>query len=91
MKSKDGAALAIGHAVRGAIAQADLTQAEAAQRAGIALNTFSRRINGLTAFTWTEIVRVAEATGVSATDLVTAAERIQARASEGRLKKAVSA
>jgi transcriptional regulator with XRE-family HTH domain len=65
--------------VRGAIAQADLTQAEAAAKIGVALNTFSRRINGALPFTWPELVRVADVAGVTVGDLASAAERIASR------------
>lgn len=75
-------AAAIGQAVRGAIAQADLTQAEAAERTGIAPNTLSRRINGLLPFTWTEIVRIADVTGVTATELAASATRIAERGTD---------
>lgn len=71
----------MGQAVRGAIAQADLTQAQAADKIGVALNTFSRRVNGLLPFTWPEIARVAEVTGLSVSELVADAERIYERKS----------
>lgn len=79
MAALDPHAVAIGAAVRGAIAQAGLTQAEAAAKIGLSLNTFSRRINGALPFTWPELVRVADAAGVKVSDLATTAERIAAR------------
>lgn len=79
MAQIDPHAVAIGHAVRGAIAQAGLTQAQAADKTGMALNTLSRRINGLLPFTWPEIARVSQITGVSLGEIVAAAERIYAR------------
>lgn len=75
----DPHAVAIGAAVRGAIAAASLTQAEAAARAGMALNTFSRRVNGLLPFTWPEIARIADVTGVTVLELATNADRIAKR------------
>lgn len=68
--------VAMGQAVRGAIAEAELTQAETATRADMALNTFSRRINGVLPFTWPELVRIADATNRGVSDLVSAAQRI---------------
>lgn len=76
----DPHAVAIGAAVRGAIAQAGLTQAEVSQQTGIALNTLSRRVNGLLPFTWPEMVTIAEIAGVTVTELVVAAERLAAKA-----------
>lgn len=69
----------MGQAVRGAIATAGLTQAEAAERIDMALNTLSRRINGALPFTWPELVRIARTTDVACSDLVAAAERIVSR------------
>jgi transcriptional regulator with XRE-family HTH domain len=69
----------MGAAVRGAFAQANITQAEAAGPVGISLQSLSRRVNGLLPFTWTELVRIAELTGVSVSDLVASAERISGR------------
>lgn len=69
-------------AVRGAIAQAGLTQAELADEADIAINTLSRRLNGWSPFTWPEITAIAAATKVSAIDLASAAERISQRTLE---------
>jgi transcriptional regulator with XRE-family HTH domain len=66
----------MGAAVRGAIAQAGLTQAEAATRADMHLNTLSRRINGLLPFTWSEIVRLADVTSTSPTELASTAMRL---------------
>lgn len=74
------AAAAMGKAVRGAIATAGLSQAQAAEASGIPSRSFSRRINGLLPFTWPEIVRIADATGVACSDLIASAERIAGRA-----------
>lgn len=79
MTGIDPHSVAIGAAVRGAIASAELTQAEAAEGIGVAVNTFSRRINGLLPFTWPELVRVAALTGVPVTELAASAERIANR------------
>lgn len=79
MAQLDPHSAAIGQAVRGAIAQAGLTQAEAAGRLGMALNTLSRRVNGLLPFTWPELVKVAEVTGVTCAELVMSAQRIHER------------
>lgn len=61
------------------MATADLTQADTAELAGIALNTFHRRINGLIPFTWPEIVAVAQVTRVDVMALVADAQRIANR------------
>lgn len=79
MTTIDLDSVAMGQAVRGAIAQAGLTQAEAAERAAMALNTFSRRVNGLLPFTWPELVRIAAITDVTCSDLVANAVRIAER------------
>lgn len=78
MQSDKIVAESVGLAVRGAIAQAGLTQEEAAPRVGIPLSTLSRRINGLIPFTFPELVRVAAVTGVTLAELVSSAERIAA-------------
>lgn len=78
-RTPDPDAAAIGQAVRGAIAQADLSLAATAEKVGLAVNTFSRRINGLLPFTWPELVRVSVVTGVPVSEIVAAAERIKAR------------
>jgi transcriptional regulator with XRE-family HTH domain len=77
--SFDPQAVAIGQAVRGAIAQAGLTQAEAAERADMSLRTLSRRINGLMPFTWTDLVRISEVTDVPCAELAASAVRIANR------------
>lgn len=82
MATIDPEAVAIGQAVRGAIAQAGLTQAEAADRAGMALKTFSGRVNGLFPFTWPELVRIAAVTGVTCAELATTATRIADRSTK---------
>ena len=75
----DPHSVSIGNAVRAAIAQADLTQAEVAGRTDMAVNTLSRRINGLLPFTWPELNRIAKATGLTIGELVEMAERIARR------------
>ncbi len=75
-------AVAIGQAVRGAIAQAGMTQAETAMKSGMALNTLSRRINGILPFTWPELVAISAVTGVTCSELAANAERIAARTAE---------
>lgn len=75
--SFDVEAVAIGRAVKGAIAAAGLTQADVSERTGIALNTLSRRVNGTIPFTFPELVRIARATGVRVADLVESAERLR--------------
>lgn len=72
----DPRSVAMGQAVRGAIAQAGLTQALTAEAADMALNTLSRRINGSIPFTWPELARLAEVTGLNTSDLIASAERI---------------
>jgi transcriptional regulator with XRE-family HTH domain len=69
----------MGQAVYGAIVAADLTQAQAAEAAGMALNTLSRRINGHLPFTWPEVARLAGVTGLTISELVASAERIYGR------------
>lgn len=83
MAHLEPSAVAIGAAVRGAIAQAGLSQAEASERTGIALNTLSRRVNGLLPFTWPEIVRIANVTGTTASELASIAERLATQRSAG--------
>lgn len=78
----DPHSVAIGAAIRGAIAQAGLTQAEAAQRSGIALNTLSRRINGLLPFSWPEVVALAKVTNTTAPELAATAARLAAQQDE---------
>lgn len=75
----DPQAVAMGQAVRGAIAQADLTLAETAPQTTMHLNTLSRRVNGISAFTWPEIVQIADVTGVTPSELVASACRIAER------------
>ncbi|MGH3631497.1 MAG: helix-turn-helix domain-containing protein [Sciscionella sp.] len=72
----DPQAIAVGRAVRAALAGAGLTQAEAAIAAGISLQTLSRRINGQMPFTWPELVRIANVTEVGVTELAASAVRI---------------
>jgi plasmid maintenance system antidote protein VapI len=72
----DPKAVAIGRAVRGAIATAGLTMTEAAEQSHITLSTLSRRVNGALPFTFPELVRMAAVCGTRVTDLAAAAERI---------------
>lgn len=83
MTRRDHDAIAVGQAVRGAIAQAGLSQAQAAEAVTMHLNSFSRRVNGAIAFTYPELVRIASATDVRLTDLVASAERIAERVRSG--------
>lgn len=69
-------AVAIGRAVRGAIATAGLSLAEASERTGLTLSTLSRRINGTSPFTFPELVAVASVCDVRVSELALAAERI---------------
>lgn len=69
--------VAIGKAVHSAFVQAGMPRlTEAAAELPMPINTLSRRVNGLIPFTWPELVRVAEVTGVSVTDLAASAVRI---------------
>lgn len=52
---------------------ADLTQEELAERTGIALRTLARRESGLSRWTTDEIGSVADALGVTASDLMSTA------------------
>lgn len=76
MERIDPFAVAIGKAVRGAIAQAGLEHGETATRLGMGRNSLSRRVNGSIPFTWPEVVRIAELTGTTATELATTADRL---------------
>lgn len=76
----DPEAIAIGRAVRGALATAGLTLTEAAEQTGITLSTFSRRVNGTLPFTFPELFRIADICGTKVSDLASAAERIIERA-----------
>ncbi|TCJ23051.1 hypothetical protein [Nocardioides jejuensis] len=80
MTSIDPSSAAMGQAVRGALAQAGLTQDDSAPLLNMGLNSLSRRINGLLPFKWPELVQVSTLTGVPLLDLVTNAERIAAKA-----------
>lgn len=76
----DTEAVAIGRAVRGAIATAGLTLVEVAAQTDITLTTLSRRVNGsLPSFTFPELTQVARVCDVRVSDLVLAAERITER------------
>lgn len=72
----DPEAVAIGRAVKGALATAGLSLSESADLTGITLSTLSRRVNGTMPFTFPELVRVAKVCGVRVSDLALAAERI---------------
>jgi hypothetical protein len=75
----DPLAVAIGTAVRGAVVEADLSLTQFAEEAGFSWQTLSRRVNGHTPFTYSELVRVAEITGTTVSDLVQRADRIHKR------------
>lgn len=77
-------AAAIGQAVKAAVVAAGLTLAEAAVESDMTVNTFSRRVNGTIPFTWPELVRVADTTGVTVAELATSAERIAERTALAR-------
>lgn len=78
MQTDRRSAEAMGRAVRAALAEAQMTHAEAALMVGVSLATFSRRIAGDPPFTWPELVAVSHASGVPVAALVAAAERIAA-------------
>lgn len=78
--SPDPEAVAIGRAVRGAIATAGLSLSDVSAATSIALSTLSRRVNGSLPFTFPELCRVAEVCGVKVSDLALSAERIAQRA-----------
>lgn len=79
MESIDPHSVAMGQAVRGAIAQADLTQAGTAPLVPMSLNSLSRRINGSLPFTWPELCRIAEVTDLKVSDLIESAQRVLKR------------
>lgn len=72
----DPEAVAIGRAVRGAMATAGLTIGQLATETGISLSTLSRRVNGTLPFTFPELVQIAAVCDVRVSDLALAAERI---------------
>lgn len=76
MQSPTAESVAMGQVVRGALAQAGLTQTAAAPLLDLSLITLSRRINGALPFTWPELVRVADITDLTVSELVAGAERI---------------
>lgn len=80
----DPEAVAIGRAVKAALAAAGWSQADLAERAGMAKNTISRRVNGLLPFTFPELRRVAAALDIPLSALIASAEEIAARASATR-------
>ncbi len=75
----DHEAVAIGRAVRGAIATAGLTLSQVSELTDITLTTLSRRVNGSLPFTFPELARIATACGVRVSDLALSAERIAER------------
>lgn len=75
----DTEAVAIGRAVRGAIATAGLTLVEVAAQTDITLTTLSRRVNGSLPFTFPELTQIAKVCGVRVSDLALSAERIAER------------
>lgn len=80
MTRHDAHSVAMGRAVRGAIAQAGLTQADVAERIpGLSLPTLSRRINGALPFTWPELVAICALADTPVADVVGAAVRMANR------------
>lgn len=75
----DPLAVAIGAAVRSALAEAGHTFTWAGEQAGFSWQTFSRSINGRRAFTFPELVRIAAVAGTTAAEIVERAERIHER------------
>lgn len=69
-------AVAIGLVVASVIREADLTLKEFGQQAGIPHVTLSRRINGHVPFTWPELVKVSDVTGVSLAEIADRAQRL---------------
>lgn len=68
--------VAMGRAVRNAIVEAGLTNAKAAELAGIDGSTLKRRLGGTIPFTWPELIGMAAATGTDLHTLVGHAERL---------------
>jgi hypothetical protein len=56
-----------------------MTREVLAPYAEISVNSLSRRLNGLLPFTWSELVRIAEATGTSVLSMAASAEEIYER------------
>ena len=79
MAPKDPLAVAVGRAVRRAIEDAGLTQADAGDSIGLSKRSMSRRITGHLPFTWPELVRVSDVVDVDLSDLLEDAERTAAR------------
>lgn len=79
MTSTSPDSVAIGSAVRGAIATAGLKQTDAAELIDLSINTFNRKVNGQIAFTFPDLVKVAEITGTDVRDLVETAIRLTKR------------
>lgn len=73
-------AAAIGTAVHSIIREAGLNLKEFGQRADITPRTLARRVNGHSSFTWDELVKVVEITGVTFAELAERAEKIRERA-----------
>ncbi len=80
MGQPDPLAVAIGSAARGAITEAGLSLTSFAETAGFSWGTLSRRINGQTAFTYSELVRIADVTGITVAELVARADRLHGAA-----------
>ena len=69
----------MGQAARGAMVQAGLTQATLCTQMPMSLQSLGRRLRGTLPFTYPELARLAEVTGVAVAELVVTAERIAER------------
>lgn len=72
-------AAAIGQAVRNALTDAGLTQAQFAELSGLNIKTLGRRLSGTIPFTYPEIRAAADALGITTTQLIEDADRVYAR------------
>lgn len=70
---------AMGQTVRGAMVQSGFTQDGFGREFPMPPSTLSRRLKGVLPFTYPELIRVSEITGVSVAELVATAERLANR------------
>lgn len=81
MDTSDQAAREVAHVISRALADADISQRDAATRTGIPLTTLSRRLTGGSPFLSTELFRLAALLDVPLSTLVVTAETRDAQVS----------
>ena len=81
MEHPEAVSANISRAIAAALTEAGISLRSAADTTGIPVATLSRRLNGTTPFTTTELARMASVLGVAVSDLVSGAESDGALAS----------